>query len=172
MNPAQPVPAGRLLYADRELSVFERAVLVEGRGALLLNARTQVRLVQSRGPVWCFYAGWLVSLIGLAIATLGPAGFGWVSAGVVMMGSGAHVVRKYHARCLQSLVLEADGLVVEIASRSPALDEDAAQLDEARLAVSYAVELLRQADHGDPAPGRRSPRPATDPGHAVAPVGV
>ena len=166
------MPEGRLLYADRELSVFERGVLVEGRGALLLNARTQVRLVESRGPVWCFYGGWLVSLIGLAIATLGPAGFGWVSAGVVMMGLGAHGVRKYHARCLRSLVLEADGLAFEIASRSPTLDGDAAQLDEARLAVLYAVELLRRADHGDPVPAGCRPRPAADPGHGVAQVGV
>ncbi len=140
------MPGGRLLYTDGELSVFERWVLVEGKGVVLINARTQARLVQSRGPALWFYAGWLASLIGLGCATLGPSGFGWLGAGVALMGLGAYGVQQYHARCLRSLVIDADGRTLELASRSPALDSDADQLHEAQRAVMQAAELQGRAE--------------------------
>ena len=144
--PVEAMPGGRLLYTDGELSVFERWVRVEGKGVVLINARTQARLVQSRGPALWFYAGWLASLIGLGCATLGPSGFGWVGAGVALMGLGAYAVRKYHARCLRSLLIDAEGRTLELASRSPALDSDADQLHEAQRAVMQAAELQGRAE--------------------------
>ena len=132
---------GRLLFTDGELSVFERWVLVEGKGVVLINARTQARLVQSRGPALWFYAGGLASLIGLGCATLGSSGFGGVGAGVALMGLGSYGVHRYHARSLRSLVIDADGRTLELASRSPALDSDADRLQEAQLAVMQAAEL-------------------------------